>query len=62
MDGHPDEFATEALAKLEADKDEDEGEDEVLVDVPAKTSELGEAIFDRMNSRVQSTSDCRDTR
>ncbi len=41
----PEEFATEALAQLEADKDE------VLVGVSAKTRELGEAMFERMNSR-----------
>ncbi|TCM48390.1 putative oxidoreductase [Rhizobium sp. PP-F2F-G48] len=42
----PDEFATEALAQLEADKDE------VLVGVSAKTRELGEAMFERMNSHA----------
>lgn len=41
----PDEFATEALAQLEADKDE------VLMGVSAKTRELGEAMFERMNNR-----------
>jgi uncharacterized oxidoreductase len=41
----PDEFATETLAQLEADKDE------VLVGVSAKTREPGEAMFERMNSR-----------
>jgi uncharacterized oxidoreductase len=41
----PDEFATETLAQLEADKDE------ILVGVSAKTRELGEAMFERMNSR-----------
>jgi uncharacterized oxidoreductase len=41
----PEEFATETLAQLEADKDE------VLVGVSAKTRELGEAMFERMNSR-----------
>jgi uncharacterized oxidoreductase len=42
----PEEFAIEAFAQLEADKDE------VLVGVSAKTRELGEAMFERMNSRV----------
>ncbi|WP_247750795.1 hypothetical protein [Rhizobium sp. B209b/85] len=42
----PEEFATHALAQLEADKDE------VLVGVSAQTRELGEAMFERMNSRT----------
>lgn len=42
----PEDFATEALSQLEADKDE------VLVGVSAKTRELGEAMFERMNSRA----------
>ena len=42
----PEEFVTEALTQLEADKDE------VLVGVSAKTRELGEAMFERMNSRA----------
>ncbi|WP_027059591.1 SDR family oxidoreductase [Mesorhizobium loti] len=40
----PDEFATEALAQLETDKDE------VLVGISAQTRRLGEALFERMNS------------
>lgn len=40
----PDEFANEALAQLE------QGKEEVLVGVSAKTRELGEAMFERMNS------------
>ena len=42
----PDEFAAEALAQLEADKDE------VLVGISAQTRQLGEALFERMNSRA----------
>jgi uncharacterized oxidoreductase len=42
----PEDFAIEALAQLETDKDE------VLVGVSAKTRELGEAMFERMNSRA----------
>jgi uncharacterized oxidoreductase len=42
----PEEFATEALAQLEASKDE------VLVGISAKTRELGEAMFERMNNRA----------
>lgn len=41
----PDEFATEALAQLEADKDE------VLVGISADTRRMGEALFERMNNR-----------
>ncbi|TYZ47243.1 oxidoreductase, partial [Ralstonia solanacearum] len=41
-----DEFATEALAQLEADKDE------ILVGVSAQTRQLGEAMFERMNNRA----------
>lgn len=40
-----DEFVAEALAQLEA------GKDEVLVGVSARTRQLGEAMFERMNSR-----------
>lgn len=40
------EFATEALAQLEADKDE------VLVGISAQTRQLGEALFERMNNRA----------
>lgn len=43
----PDEFATEALAQLAADKDE------VLVGVSAQTRQLGEAMFERMNNRAK---------
>lgn len=39
----PADFASEALAQLEADKDE------VLVGISVKTRELGEAMFERMN-------------
>jgi len=42
----PDEFANEALAQLE------QGRDEVLVGVSAKTRELGEAMFERMNTHA----------
>lgn len=42
----PEEFATEALAQLEADKDE------VLVGISVQTRQLGEALFERMNSRA----------
>jgi uncharacterized oxidoreductase len=38
-------FATEALAQLRTDKDE------ILVGVSAETRRLGEALFERMNSR-----------
>ncbi|WP_259671972.1 MULTISPECIES: SDR family oxidoreductase [unclassified Rhizobium] len=41
----PEAFATEALAQLEA------GNDEVLVGVSVQTRKLGEAMFERMNSR-----------
>ncbi|PYE30561.1 putative oxidoreductase [Rhizobium sp. PP-WC-1G-195] len=41
----PEAFAIEALAQLEADKDE------VLIGISAKTRELGEAMFERMNNR-----------
>lgn len=41
----PEEFATEALAQLEA------GKDEVLVGISAQTRQLGETLFERMNSR-----------
>lgn len=41
----PEAFATEALARLEA------GKDEVLVGISAETRRQGEALFDRMNSR-----------
>ena len=41
----PDDFATEALALLENDQDE------ILVGMAANTRKLGEAMFDRMNSR-----------
>lgn len=41
----PEDFVTEALAQLEADKDE------VLVGISAQTRQLGEALFERMNSR-----------
>lgn len=40
------EFVDEAFVQLEA------GKDEVLVGISAKTRELGEAMFDRMNSRA----------
>ena len=42
----PEEFATETLAQLEADKDE------ILVGVSVETRRLGEAMFERMNNRV----------
>lgn len=41
----PEDFATEALAQLEADKDE------VLVGISAESRRLGEALFERMNNR-----------
>lgn len=41
----PDDFAREALTELA------EGKDEVLVGVAAQTRQLGEALFERMNSR-----------
>ncbi len=41
----PEDFAKETFAQLA------EGKDEVLVGVSAKTRELGEAMFERMNSR-----------
>ncbi|MGM4896705.1 SDR family oxidoreductase [Tardiphaga sp. 839_C3_N1_4] len=41
----PEDFVTEALAQLEANKDE------VLVGISAQTRQLGEALFERMNSR-----------
>lgn len=41
----PEVFAIEVLAQLEANKDE------VLVGLSGKTRELGEAMFERMNSR-----------
>lgn len=41
----PDDFAKQALEQLA------EGKDEVLIGVSAKTRELGEAMFERMNSR-----------
>jgi uncharacterized oxidoreductase len=41
----PEAFATEALAQLEADKDE------VLVGVSVDTRRVGEALFERMNGR-----------
>jgi uncharacterized oxidoreductase len=41
----PEEFAREALAQLEADKDE------ILVGISAETRQLGEALFEQMNSR-----------
>ncbi|CAD7376272.1 SDR family oxidoreductase [Xanthomonas arboricola] len=40
------EFVDQAFVQLEA------GKDEVLVGISAKTRELGEAMFDRMNSRA----------
>jgi len=40
------EFVDQAFVQLEADRDE------VLVGISAKTRELGEAMFDRMNSRA----------
>ncbi|AUW42326.1 SDR family oxidoreductase [Rhizobium leguminosarum] len=39
------EFAADALAQLEADKDE------ILVGISADTRRMGEALFERMNSR-----------
>lgn len=42
----PEEFATETLAQLEADKDE------ILVGVSVETRRLDEAMFERMNNRV----------
>ena len=42
----PEEFATETLAQLEADKDE------ILVGVSIETRRLGEAMFERMNNRA----------
>ncbi|WP_027548177.1 SDR family oxidoreductase [Bradyrhizobium sp. WSM2254] len=42
----PEEFATETLAQLEADKDE------ILVGISVETRRLGEAMFERMNNRV----------
>ena len=42
----PEEFATEALTQLS------EGKDEVLVGVSAQARQFGEAMFERMNSRV----------
>ena len=42
----PEEFATETLAQLEADKDE------ILVGVSVETRRLGEAMFERMNNRA----------
>lgn len=42
----PEEFAAEALAQLEADKDE------ILVGISADTRRLGEALFERMNNRA----------
>lgn len=41
----PDDFAKQTLEQLA------EGKDEVLIGVSAKTRELGEAMFERMNSR-----------
>jgi uncharacterized oxidoreductase len=41
----PEDFATEALALLANDQDE------ILVGMAANTRKLGEAMFDRMNSR-----------
>ncbi|RJT31999.1 SDR family NAD(P)-dependent oxidoreductase [Mesorhizobium waimense] len=41
----PEAFATDALAQLEADKDE------VLVGISVQTRQLGEAMFERMNNR-----------
>jgi len=43
----PDEFATEALVQIAADKDE------VLVGVSVQTRQLGEAMFERMNNRAK---------
>ncbi|MGZ2380144.1 hypothetical protein [Rhizobium leguminosarum] len=39
------EFAADALAQLEADKDE------ILVGISADTRRMGEALFERMNCR-----------
>jgi uncharacterized oxidoreductase len=39
------EFAADALAQLEADKDE------ILIGISADTRRMGEALFERMNSR-----------
>ncbi|NWD74470.1 SDR family NAD(P)-dependent oxidoreductase [Pseudomonas gingeri] len=41
----PEDFAKETLAQLA------EGKEEILVGISAKTRELGEALFERMNSR-----------
>jgi uncharacterized oxidoreductase len=41
----PEDFATEALAQLESDQVE------IMVGMAANTRKLGEALFDRMNSR-----------
>lgn len=41
----PEEFATEALAQLEA------GRDEILVGISAQTRRLGETLFERMNGQ-----------
>jgi uncharacterized oxidoreductase len=38
-------FAVEALAQLESDRDE------ILVGMSANTRKLGEALFERMNGR-----------
>lgn len=43
----PDDFATEALVQLAADNDE------ILVGVSTQTRQLGEAMFERMNSRAK---------
>lgn len=42
----PEDFATEALAQLAEDKDE------VLIGIAAQARQMGEALFERMNSRA----------